>query len=360
VDSRIAEGFRVQAGAGAYEVSFTRNAAASLLAAAAEKTVLVADPRVAELHPEIAALWPDNRVIAVPAREENKSLDGCATLMRELVRRGIRRDFTLVAFGGGIVQDVTAFSASVLYRGVAWAFVPTTLLAQCDSCIGSKTSINLGETKNVLGNFYPPAWIVIDPAFLETLSAEDVESGIGEMLHYFVYADSPCLDSVIREHASLVADRGRLMPYIEASLSIKRAVIEVDEYDRGERNKFNYGHTFGHAIEAVSGFAVRHGHAVTVGMDVANFVSLGLGIMDEPTFQRLHSLFRVNFPQYDFSSFDLDGYLRALTRDKKNTGSGVTCILAEGPGRLLKRSLLLEGTLSTRVREYFSEGLWRR
>jgi 3-dehydroquinate synthase len=279
--------------------------------------------------------------------------------MAELVRRRVRRDFTLVAFGGGIVQDVTAFSASVLFRGIAWAFLPTTLLAQADSCIGSKTSINLGETKNVLGNFYPPSWVVIDPRFLESLSAEDIESGIGEMLHYFVYADSPALDAIIAEHAAVIDDRARLLPYIRESLTIKKRVIELDELDRGERNKFNYGHTFGHALEAVTDFAVRHGHAVTVGMDIANYVSVGLGLLAPSAFQDLHGLLRTNFPRYDWAGFDVDRYLGALTRDKKNIGDGVTCILAEGRGRLVKRSLPLDGVLADRVRGYFADEVWR-
>lgn len=347
----------VRAGARDYRVILTTDSADHAKTAATNRSVLVCDAAVAALHPELCALWPPERVIAIEATEANKRLEGCTSLMVELVRREVRRDFTLVALGGGIIQDVTAFTASVLYRGIQWAFFPTTLLAQADSCIGSKSSINLGETKNVVGTFYPPSWVVIDPVFLESLAVEDIESGIGEMLHYFVYADSPALERLIREHDRVLTERSRLQPYIRESLAIKKVVIEDDELDQGERNKFNYGHTFGHAIEAASDFSVRHGHAVTVGMDIANYVSVGLGLMSQETYDRLHELLRVNFPSHDWTGFDVDRYLRALARDKKNLGDSVVCILAESPGKLMKTALPLEGELTSRIRGYFAEGL---
>jgi 3-dehydroquinate synthase len=359
-DSRIAEGFSVRARAGDYRVDFVDDAAIPMRELATSLTVLAVDPVVAALRPELVVLWRPEHVVRVEATEANKSLDGCAGLLRTLVERGIRRDVTLVALGGGIVQDITAFSASVLYRGIQWAFVPTTLLAQADSCIGSKTSINLGETKNVLGNFHAPARVIIEAGFLDSLSDADIESGIGEMLHYFVYADSPLLLDVTARHAELVANRRLLRPFITESLRIKREVVEIDELDQQERNKFNYGHTFGHAIEAASDFAVRHGHAVTVGMDIANYVSVAVGLMPAATFDRLHALLRVNFPRYDFSQLDLDRYLAALTRDKKNTCGHVACILARAPGALIKYPLPLAGTLADSVRAYFMCGLWHR
>jgi 3-dehydroquinate synthase len=256
--------------------------------------------------------------------------------------------------GGGIIQDVTAFSASIIYRGVDWAFFPTTLLAQTDSCIGSKTSINLGDKKNLVGNFYPPADVFIDTAFLSSLTIDDIKSGIGEILHYYIYAANPLIDELIRDYGLVIKDRNLLARYIRESLKIKKSVIEGDEFDRGERNKFNYGHTFGHALESVTDYAIKHGHAVTVGMDMANFVSVKMGFMPPETFRNLHEKLSVNLPGYDWKRINFDRYFDALSKDKKNIGSSVGCILARDMGMLFKQQLPLDDGFKQMIRDYFS------
>jgi 3-dehydroquinate synthase len=264
----------------------------------------------------------------------------------------------VIAIGGGIVQDIAAFSASILYRGVEWIFVPTTLLAQADSCIGSKTSINLGDKKNLIGNFYPPAQILIDTTFLETLFVDDIKSGIGEILHFYYYADTPLIGELMAEYDRLLVERSRLRRYIRESLQIKKVVAENDEFDRGERNKFNYGHTFGHALESASHYAIRHGLAVTVGMDLANYLSLRLGRMTLDCFNELHAVLRRNFPDTNLRDLDLNDYVRALSKDKKNLGSDVVCILASGPGHLEKVRLRLDKDLRQIIESYFRGGVW--
>ncbi|MCG6536478.1 MAG: 3-dehydroquinate synthase, partial [Syntrophales bacterium LBB04] len=247
-----------------------------------------------------------------------------------------------------------AFSASIIYRGIEWSFFPTTLLAQADSCIGSKTSINLGDKKNLIGNFYPPADVFIDTTFLNSLAVEDIKSGIGEILHYYLYAASPFFDELIRDYAMIIKDRDLLMKHIRESLNIKKSVIEDDEFDRGERNKFNYGHTFGHAIESVTDYAVKHGQAVTVGMDLANYVSMKMGFMKPEIFHDLHTKLYINFPEFDFNGINLDRYFDLLSKDKKNIGSSVGCILAEAPGILLKKQLPLDDHLRKMIHAYFA------
>ena len=237
-----------------------------------------------------------------------------------------------MAIGGGIIQDVTAFSASIIYRGIEWSFFPTTLLAQADSCIGSKTSINLGNKKNLIGNFYPPTEIYIDTAFLATLPEADILSGIGEMLHYYYYAASPFFEKIISKRPQLLSERRLLRDYIRESLQIKKGVIEIDEFDKGERNKFNYGHTFGHALETITDYGIKHGQAVTVGMDIANYLSVRMRLMGQALFDTLHAKLAVNFPGYNFSKCNMEAYFDALAKDKKNIGSNLGCILSEGPG----------------------------
>ena len=302
----------------------------------------------------IMNMIPDERLLIIEANENNKSLDKCRELIETLVDRQVRRNERLVAVGGGIIQDVTAFSASIIYRGIEWSFFPTTLLAQADSCIGSKTSINLADKKNLIGNFYPPLDVFIDATFLESLTVDDIKSGIGEILHYYLYAASPLFDELIRDYAMIIRDRNLLMKYIRESLKIKKSVIEIDEFDREERNKFNYGHTFGHAIESVTDYKIKHGQAVTIGMDLANYVSMKMGFMRPEIFHDLHAKLSINFPEFDWNRINLDRYFDLLSKDKKNVGSSVGCILAKNSGILLKQQLPLDDPFREMIHAYFS------
>jgi len=295
-----------------------------------------------------------NNYILIEANEQNKTLDKCKELIEVLVKKGVRRNQKLIAVGGGVIQDIVGFTASILYRGVEWIFFPTTLLAQADSCVGSKTSINASGAKNLLGTFYPPAHIYIDTEFLETLSTDEIKSGIGEMMHFYLYANSPYFEKLIQNYESAFKNRKLFSDYIRESLSIKKSVAEVDEFDRGERNKFNYGHTFGHALESVTDYKINHGQGVTVGMDLANFLSWKLGFMEEKTFQGLHSRLTINFPAYKLESIDLETYIKALSKDKKNIGANIGCILAEAPGKLVKKQIPADDNLKKLLKEYFS------
>jgi 3-dehydroquinate synthase len=342
-----------------YPVSFVDDAAPLLASETGTAVQIIIDTAVIRLHAgRVRGLLEPARTISIEATEENKTLDGCRRVIETLVERGFRRDGALVAIGGGIIQDITAFAASILYRGVDWMFVPTTLLAQADSCIGSKTSINLGDKKNLIGNFYPPRRIFIDTAFLDTLSLDDVKSGIGEMLHFYYYADSPIIERLMADYDRLLTDRALLRPYISESLRIKRAVAETDEFDRGERNKFNYGHTFGHALESATHYGIRHGLAVTVGMDLANYLSVQLGRMGFEQFNRMHAVLRRNMPDFDLAAIDLERYVAALSKDKKNLGSDLVCILASAPGNLEKVRIALSGDIRRVIADYYQGRVW--
>jgi len=338
-----------------YNVNFIGDFTLSLKGLVDNQAFFIIDALVWELYADrIKNMIPDKRLLIVEASENNKSLDKCREIIETLVDRQVRRNERLVAMGGGIIQDITAFSASIIYRGIEWIFFPTTLLAQADSCIGSKTSINLGDKKNLVGNFYPPSDVFIDATFLESLTVDDIKSGIGEILHYYLYAASPVFDELLRDYAMIIRDRNLLMKHIQESLKIKKSVIENDEFDRGERNKFNYGHTFGHAIESVTDYAVKHGQAVTVGMDLANYVSMKMGFMSPEIFHDLHAKLSINFPKFDWNRINLDRYLVLLSKDKKNVGNNVGCILAKDSGILLKQQLPLDDPFREMIHAYFS------
>lgn len=337
-----------------YRVLFVEDFLKPLREHAEQGAFFVVDSLIHETYGDrIMSIVPHDHIFIVEANERNKTIGKCQEIIETLVAGNFRRNDRLVAIGGGVIQDITAFTSSILYRGVEWIFFPTTLLAQADSCIGSKTSINLGNKKNLVGNFYPPTEIYIDTAFLETLPEADIMSGIGEMLHYYYYADSPFFEKIIAEHSQLLADRRLLLDYIRESLQIKKGLIEIDEFDKGERNKFNYGHTFGHALESLTDYAVKHGQAVTVGMDIANYISLRHGIMNRETFDSAHALLIKNFPAYVWDGFDMERYIQFLSKDKKNIGQDLVCILAEGAGRIMKQRINMDDVFRDVLHAYF-------
>jgi 3-dehydroquinate synthase len=358
--SSVADGLTVRSTFREYEVRFSTDAVGDALGVLdPAKTFVVCDARVAQLWGEYLRplLIPDRHVLVDPT-ESSKTIDKTQELIEAMVAAGTRRDHRILAIGGGITQDVTAFAASILYRGLEWVFIPTTLLAQADSCIGSKTSINVGDKKNLVGNFWPPAFAFIDTRFLDTLPVDDVRSGIGEMLHFYYYANTPLIAPLIANYDSVLAERSSLKPYIAESLTIKRKVAELDEFDRGERHKFNYGHTFGHALESLTSFAIPHGQAVTVGMDLANFVSMKLGMMPADVFASMHEQLRTNFPGRRGLAVDIDRYCTYLGKDKKNLGANVGCILASGPGKLIPRQVPMNEDFKKILRDYFEGSFW--
>jgi len=339
-----------------YEVSFIHNTAKVLKASANENTFFIADEKVMSLYKgQLFSFLPKQRAFIVQATENKKTLEFCYKLIKLLIGQNIRKNSCLVAIGGGIIQDITAFISSILFRGINWYFFPTTLLAQADSCIGGKTSINIGTYKNLLGNFYPPSKIFIDTKFLGSLPKDALRSGIGEMLHFYFIAGSRFADKVAANYDQLFSDPLALKEYIIASLKIKKAVIERDEFDKNERNLFNYGHTFGHALETVSNYKLSHGQAVTIGMDIANYVSLNMGYLSKCDYGEMHHILVKNMPQYDLGKIDLEKYLAALARDKKNKGHNLGCILTNGPGAMKRAQLPFDAKLRALLSSYFKQ-----
>jgi 3-dehydroquinate synthase len=159
-------------------------------------------------------IFGTNRVFGVKASEQNKTIEYCYELLEKLIANDIRKDSTVVAVGGGITQDIAAFVSSVLYRGINWVFYPTTLLAQADSCIGGKSSINVGGYKNLVGTFFPPSKVFIDIEFLETLPVEAIKSGIGEILHFYMVDGNKMTAELLDDYDRIFSSRWMLKKYI--------------------------------------------------------------------------------------------------------------------------------------------------
>ena len=325
----------IQSHKGEYLVSFISGGMDQLNNVPVEDAVYIIDQNIAQLYKDrLGNILSSQRVIKIEATEENKSLDRIPDYVDELVTLKIRRDQPLIAIGGGIIQDITCFLATTVMRGLPWIFYPTTLLAQSDSCIGSKSSINSGEFKNILGTFLPPEKVVIDVNFLQTLKQRELYSGIGEMIKVHAINSPESFNLISDSYDQLFADPLVMEKFIFNSLSMKKKLIEIDEFDKGPRNVLNYGHSFGHAIESVTNYSIPHGIAVTIGMDIANFVAKELNISNTSHFERMHNVLDKNCNTYRHININVDALLRALSKDKKNSNTQLRLILPNKSGKI--------------------------
>ena len=290
-----------------------------------------------DLHPIVA----HPNAIIIEATENNKSIENLIPVFERLVANQVRRDHTLVAVGGGIIQDICCFVASTLLRGLAWRFIPTTLLAQADSCIGSKSSINLHDTKNILGTFKAPQDVFIHAGFLDTLESKDIRSGIGEIVKVHAIEGIDAFDRLASDFELLDADRSVLQRYVRSALCIKRRYIEEDEFDRGIRNVFNYGHSFGHAIESATSYGVPHGIAVSIGMDMANYIAAERSLIPREHYRRMHSTLHRNYADFAQVPIPIDAMFSALMKDKKNTSTALGLILPVGQNASIQRVMVV-------------------
>ena len=227
-------------------------------------------------------------IIFIEATEEAKEFEALGPLIEQCRQQGLARSGRIVALGGGVVQDIAGFIATVYMRGVKWTFLPTTLLAMVDSCIGGKSSINVGAFKNLVGSFYPPDEIMVPVAAVKTLPAEHIAAGRCEAAKICFARGDQCFDDYL---AIVAANGAAVEPMIELSLGAKKWFIEVDEFDQNERLLLNFGHSFGHALESCTSYGVTHGVAVGVGclaaMAFSQHVHPGLG--DHPRVRALSS-----------------------------------------------------------------------
>lgn len=268
-------------------------------------------------------------VLLIDAYENNKTIETALFICEKMTELSAKRNITLISVGGGITQDITGFVANVLYRGIKWIFVPTTLLAACDSCIGGKTSLNYKKFKNLLGTFFPPDKILIFPEFFISLSEKDYLSGLGEVVKFNIMAGKDDIDTIKSDMSMLlIRDKEVLINYVRKSLEFKKAYIEIDEFDRGERIKLNYAHTFGHAFETISNYDIPHGTAVALGMIVANRISYSRGWLRSELVEKMESvLLRIIKVDLDAISNDEDKLLSAIRKDKKQIGDSITSVL---------------------------------
>jgi 3-dehydroquinate synthase len=299
-----------------------------------------------------------HRTILIDASEEEKSFERLQPVMLELLKQGIKRNARLVVIGGGVLQDIGCFISSVLFRGIRWELIPTTLLAQADSCIGSKSSINIASYKNQIGTFYPPHRVLLTSSVLSTLPWDEIRSGLGEVIKLQLIQGKTDFEELINDLNGLSKENQSeiLSKWVSRSMAVKKPYIESDEYDRNIRNILNYGHTFGHAYESATHYAIPHGIAVVLGILTATYLSSRLNLESHASYQHLKKLLFPWLTPYEGELIrsDREIIFKAIKHDKKNTGDSINCILTRGPGKMAKTKVNFEDEIKPAINDFIT------
>ncbi|MGX7744515.1 3-dehydroquinate synthase [Rhodopseudomonas parapalustris] len=338
----------------AYEIVIGRDVLASLGARIAKlrpgaRTAIVTDRTVAKTWLQRTEEVLDEAGIAhasviVGEGESSKSYAGLQQVCEALIAAKIERNDLVIALGGGVIGDLAGFSASLLRRGVDFVQVPTSLLAQVDSSVGGKTGINSPQGKNLIGTFHQPVLVLADTAILDTLSQRQFRAGYAEVAKYGALGDEAFFAWLEANHAELFSGGAAREHAVATSCRAKAAIVARDERETGDRALLNLGHTFGHALEAATGFSDRlfHGEGVAIGMVLAAEFSAERGMMPAADAQRLAKhLAEVGLPTrlQDIAGFtqeglaDADRLMALMAQDKKVKRGELTFILMEGIGR---------------------------
>ncbi len=345
----------IASGQGDYPVQFDRDISSTISAVLqnAREAFVVCDAEVLALHQSsIQPLIDRFPAFVVEANEETKSLDGVSRLINWLIEHKAVRSSEVVAIGGGCIQDLVGFTSHIYYRGVSWRFVPTTLLSQADSCIGAKTGINVLPYKNQLGAMHSPKYVGVASDFLTTLPDKEIASGYGEILklsvtssrHFFSKLEPILLREGMRN--------SHLLSLVRSSLLAKQEVIELDEYESDLRRILNYGHSFGHALEATADHQVPHGLAVMWGIDLINWLGVRWGITQADIAVRMRTVIESAFPYVLPLRPSASALIEMLRRDKKVAHGSMNFAVLVEPGEFVIDQRPINESLLELVQEY--------
>lgn len=300
------------------------------------RRILVSSQRVWDFHgPLFKQIGADRTPIIIEDGERYKNLNTVARILDALVKAQADRSTVLVAVGGGVIGDMVGFAAATYLRGIPIVHVPTTLLAQVDSAIGGKTGVNHPLGKNLIGSFHAPALVVADPFVLQTLPRREFRAGLYEVIKYGVISDPTLLDRM-RDSTTAIFNRdaAAIAPLVSASCRIKAAVVSADEHESGLRRILNFGHTVGHALEAVTKYKhFRHGEAVGYGMLAALAIGVARGITPKALYEEVEALIAKLGPLPSNSDISTKDVYAAIGRDKKVVAGTLHFIAATDRGK---------------------------
>jgi len=321
-----------------------------------ERRFIVSSPLVWRLHgPRLAHVTSGAEPILVPDGERFKQLQTVSRVYEALIRANADRASTVVTFGGGVIGDMAGFAAATYLRGIALVHAPTTLLAQVDSAIGGKVGVNHVLGKNLIGAFYQPHAVVVDPSVLGTLPRREFRAGLYEVIKYGMTSSPPLFDTIARERTAIFGKQPQVLADLIAdSCRIKASVVSADEREAGPRRILNFGHTAGHALEAVTKYRrYRHGEAVAYGMLVAAELASGRGALADRDKKALADLIASLGPLPAIADLSKGELLDAMKHDKKMaagrlhfvlpTAIGATAIVDDVTEKEMKEALTRVG-----------------
>ena len=277
----------------------------------------------------------DGEITLTPG-EQYKTFAAVESICRKAAQLHLTRHDRFIALGGGVTGDLTGFAAAIYMRGISFVQIPTTLLAMVDASVGGKTAADLPEGKNLIGAFHQPLAVLIDPAFLQTLSAENLMCGLAEVVKTAVILDGELFELLEKENQKIIQtpDFETLYPaLIHRCCQLKAGVVESDEKELGLRAILNYGHTFGHAVEQLSDFTIPHGAAVAIGMNAAGLLAEKRSFWtSEENLKQKTLLQALRMPTAIPAGFSADALLEVMRSDKKNDAAGIRLVLPEKIG----------------------------
>jgi 3-dehydroquinate synthase len=279
-------------------------------------------------------------LITVPDGEDHKNLKEASNIYDSLIGQRFERGFPIIALGGGVIGDLAGFVAATYLRGVPFIQVPTTLLADVDSSVGGKTGVNHEKGKNLIGAFYQPRGVFIDPDALSTLPKRELSAGMAEVVKYGVIWDKAFFGFIEEKITEIMGLKQEAIHAIERSCEIKALIVAKDEYEAGLRAILNFGHTFGHAIENLSGYgSLRHGEAVAIGMVYASELSEHLGLAKTGLSKRIKDLLSAIGLPTESKAIEPQAFIQSMQLDKKVQRQKMRFVLAEDIGKVSIREV---------------------
>lgn len=317
---------------------------------AGEYTTYVISQNVYKLYKDRFHGIDPSKLFLMDDVEHKKNMDTVMEIINFWKSIGVKKNWKVYCFGGGITQDVTTVASNLYLRNIDWYFFPTTLLSMCDSCIGGKCGINLGQYKNQIGVFYPPKKIYIDVSFLDTLTSQDYLNGWGEILKFSLTRDPKFYKELKTIDKYIPCDN--IAKYIYKGLMVKKEIIEEDEFESDLRRILNYGHTFGHALEAYTNNEIPHGKGVIWGIDVVNYVAWQEQLIDKSIYEDVKSLIKKAFIREEIIINDPDELFKIISTDKKVRGDEISLAVMDKLSNLIVYPMKIDDKLKRLFIDY--------
>ncbi len=309
------------------EIKIVEEAISSTFERIPKESIIITDDNLSQHY---GKYLKDRQCIVLPNGENTKNLNTIELIFEQLINYNADRHSFIVGFGGGVITDISGFAASTYMRGIRFGFISTSLLGMIDASIGGKNGVNHRMYKNIIGTFSQPEFVVTNPLFLDTLPEIEFINGMAEAVKHLLIADKERFEELYEKIKSQDQYRqDKSASFIAKQAKIKASVVNRDVKESGERKKLNFGHTFGHAIEKISG--IKHGYAVSIGMVIAAKVSLMLGMLQQEDFDKItYVLDKIGLPTEH--QIDTETIFDTLIKDKKKQGSDIHFIGLESIG----------------------------